>query len=104
VLGVRSLYHQLRRGFREPEGFDVRYWTIGEMKRALARRFRAPEVSVHCYFGLGLEPSDLVFVRPVGRLMIRLSEALRNTSHFLPPLKRIADSLYVSAVKSTESG
>ena len=27
-LGIRSLYHQVRRGFREAEKFEVRYWSL----------------------------------------------------------------------------
>lgn len=30
--GIRCLYHQFRRGFREPIGFEVRYWTPGELR------------------------------------------------------------------------
>jgi hypothetical protein len=31
ALGIRSLQHQLRRGFRKPKDFDVRYWTPAEL-------------------------------------------------------------------------
>ena len=36
--GVRSLYHQAARGFRQPTDFEVRYWGPREL---LPRRFRA---------------------------------------------------------------
>ena len=32
VFGLRSLYHEIRRGFRETRDFEVRYWTIPELK------------------------------------------------------------------------
>ena len=31
-MGVRSIQHQARRRFREPRDFEVRYWTIPELK------------------------------------------------------------------------
>src|SRR5262249_45598378 len=33
AYGVRSFYHQLRRGFREGQQFEVRYWTPSQLKR-----------------------------------------------------------------------
>jgi len=97
TVGLRSGYHQALRGFRDPEGFDVRYWPAAEMRRVFARYFARADVSVHCYFGLGLEPSDAPLMRPAGRAAIRVSEALRRASQVVTPLKYLADSLFVDA-------
>jgi len=101
ALGVRSLYHQLRRGFREGTDFEVRYWTIPKLRRAFQEYIGPSTISVHCYFGLGLEPADVKLMpRRLARL-ISLSEGLRALSTRLHLLTYLADSLYVSAVKVT---
>ena len=99
AIGLRSVHHQARRGFREAREFEVRYWTMRELHEAFESRFENHDISVHCYFGLGLEPSDMALVRPAGRLAIRASEMLRKLSKPLPAMKFVADSLYVQAAR-----
>jgi SAM-dependent methyltransferase/uncharacterized protein YbaR (Trm112 family) len=99
-IGLRSLYHQLRRGFRDPISFEVRYWTIAQMQRALAPKFASLNVDVHCYFGLGLEPADAALMPRSVRIAIRASEILRAMSRWAPPMKYLADSVYVAGTKA----
>ncbi len=40
AYGIRSLYHQLRRGFRTPDAFDVRYWRPGQLQRVFRPVYR----------------------------------------------------------------
>ena len=98
-FGTRSLLHLLKRGFVEGTGFDVRYWKINELRKAVEACIGPSEISVHCYFGLGLEPTDLDLMPPHLRLAIVLSERLRRLSQRVPPLTNLADSVYVSAIK-----
>ncbi len=63
ALGIRSLQHQVWRGFREPKDFDVRYWTPAQLLDTFADIFGPTELEVDCYFGLGLQPADLVVSR-----------------------------------------
>ena len=35
-FGIRCLYHQIRRGFREARDFEVRYWTPRQLRSAFA--------------------------------------------------------------------
>lgn len=95
AIGVRSLWHQARRGFTPASGFDVRYWTVGELRGAMAPLFREVDMSVHCFFGLGLEASDAALMPLRVRAAIRASEALRRASRRLRPLLYAADSIYV---------
>ena len=97
--GVRSLYHQLRRGFRAPRNFEVRYWSAARLREAVARRFADSGLRAHCYFGLGLEASDMRFMKPHMRALIRISDAVKEMSNRLPVLRRFADSLYLFGVK-----
>jgi SAM-dependent methyltransferase len=98
-LGLRCLYNQLRRGFREPTGFDVRYWSLGELRRLFESRIGRTQFSVDCFFGIGWQASDAHLMPPVFRAVIATSEFLRRLAARFPPLTRIADSVYVESRK-----
>jgi SAM-dependent methyltransferase len=98
-LGLRSLMHLCRRRFAEGSGFAVRYWSINELRRTFERRIGPSEISVHCYFGLGLEPSDMHLMPRGTQLAINLSERLRKLSAKASWMTNLADSVYVSSVK-----
>jgi SAM-dependent methyltransferase len=99
IVGVRSLYNLLRRGFSEGVGFDVRYWRIPALIETFEGKVGPASISVHCYFGLGLEVSDASLMRPHTKLLLALSERLRRCSEVIPALKYMADSVYVSSVR-----
>jgi SAM-dependent methyltransferase len=92
-----SLLHRMRRGFRAPKGFEVRYWSLRELRETFGRIFHAHEVRAHCLFGLGLEPSDRPYLPARARMAISVSEALRS----FRLMRRLADSVYVEAWKSS---
>jgi SAM-dependent methyltransferase/uncharacterized protein YbaR (Trm112 family) len=101
AFGVRSLWHQFCRRFRKASHFEVRYWTIPELRRVFHKHIGPSEISAHCYFGLGLERADLnLMPRRLARIVL-LSEYIRMLSARMPPFKYFADSLYISAVKVT---
>jgi len=99
VFGVRCLYHQARRGFRQACDFEVRYWTVRELIAVFQQEIGPTEVFVDGYFSLNPQISDLRFMPLRYRTIVRCSEALRKTSKWLRPLIHIADSLYVSATR-----
>src|SRR5262249_56044949 len=76
ALGIRSLQHQVRRGFREPKDFDVRYWTPAELLGTFRDIFGPTELEVDCYFGLGLQPADVRLMSAVSKLLIHPPAAL----------------------------
>lgn len=98
--GVRGLYHQARRRFREPRDFEVRYWTLGDLSATFEAEIGPNEISVDCFFGLGLQPSDKHMMPPAKRALIHGSEALRHISQLVPPLSYAADSVYVRATRA----
>lgn len=98
-LGVRSLQHQLKRKFREAEDFEVRYWSIPELKKSFNKSIGSSEISVDCYFGLGLQKSDKKFMSAPMKIAISVSEVLRKISEIFPPIKYLADSVYVATKK-----
>lgn len=97
ALGVRSLQHQLRRGFREGRDFEVRYWRPGELVAAFQAAVGPAELSVDCYFGLGLQAADAPLMGPGRQRLIALSEWLRRRAESCAPLRQLADSVYLRA-------
>jgi ubiquinone/menaquinone biosynthesis C-methylase UbiE/uncharacterized protein YbaR (Trm112 family) len=95
-IGLRSLQQRWRRGFSEGEGFEVRYWSPEELLATFEARFGATKLTADCYFGLGLQGADRDLLPWRYRCIVSLSEFLRRTSRLLPPLTRIADSVYLS--------
>lgn len=95
-MGIRCLQHQLKRGFREPKDFEVRYWSIGELRRALQGRFDQIGFVVDCFFGIGIRPEDAPLMPPHLKLVVGASEVLRKASAAFTPLVHVADSVFVS--------
>ena len=99
-FGLRCLFHQARRGFRSPGGFEVRYWSLPELRRAFTSAIGPTRLSVDCFFGLGLQAADLHLMSRSNRLVIHVSELLRSLSKRLPVLSYLADSIYVESIGS----
>lgn len=100
MFGIRCLYHQIRRGFRETRDFEVRYWTVPELVQTFREIVGPAEVFVDGYFSLNPQMSDLHLLPRRYRALVRVSEQLRKLSTVFSPLVYVADSLYVSAVRS----
>ena len=99
VFGIRCLYHQVRRGFRETRDFEVRYWMVKELISAFQEEIGPAKVFVDGYFSLNPQISDLRFMPLRYRMIVRFSEALRKTSKWFRPLIYAADSLYISVTR-----
>jgi len=102
VFGVRCLYHQARRRFREPHGFEVRYWTPKELISTFTAAIGPSRIFVDGYFSLNPQASDLRFLPPTYRAIVRTSEVLRKMSNALNPLAYLADSLYVVSMRKAD--
>ena len=98
--GVRCLYHQARRGFREGTGFEVRYWSVPELGRLFTALVGDTRVEVEGYLGIGLQPSDEPVMTPTLRRVLRVSERIKAASRALPMLTLAADSVFVESVKT----
>jgi SAM-dependent methyltransferase/uncharacterized protein YbaR (Trm112 family) len=97
VFGVRCLYHQVRRGFREARDFEVRYWRPHELLAAFGDKIGPSELSVDGYFSLNVQPSDIHLLPARYRALVHTSEALRAMSAAIPLLTNLADSLYITS-------
>ena len=102
--GVRCLYHQFRRGFRDGVDFEVRYWTLPALRRLFSSAIGPTAISVDCFFGIGLQASDRPFMPPMLRTLVSTSELLRRASTVITPLRWAADSVYVQARRSPRPG
>jgi ubiquinone/menaquinone biosynthesis C-methylase UbiE/uncharacterized protein YbaR (Trm112 family) len=103
-LGLRCLFHQIRRRFRKPVGFEVRYWTIPELRRVFSSAIGPSLFSTDCFFGIGLQASDRHLMPAGGRWLIDASEFLRRLSKRFPVLTYFADSLYIASTKAPKVG
>lgn len=101
-FGIRCLQHQLKRGFSDGSNFDVRYWSLPALRRLFETRVGTTRFSVDCYFGIGLQYSDMKFMTPLMKVVVFLSELLRLLSKVLPPLVWVADSVYVMSDKQQQ--
>lgn len=99
-LGIRSLQHQIKRGFRSAKNFEVRYWSIPELKKTFESEIGCSQISADCYLGLGLQKSDMDYMSHKMKLIIALSEFLTKISNSIHVLKYAADSVYVNSRKS----
>lgn len=100
AFGIRCLVHQLRRGFREGRGFEVRYWSLPALRRLFGARIGASQIEVDCYFGIGLQRSDAALMTPSLQRILSASERLKRASHHFRPLVWIADSVFVEAARA----
>jgi SAM-dependent methyltransferase/uncharacterized protein YbaR (Trm112 family) len=98
-FGIRCLYHQARRSFRQAREFEVRYWASGELQASFEAQIGPSHLSVDCFFGIGLQASDAHLMSGTRKRVLRLSELLRSISARHRWLLKVADSLYVDSTK-----
>ena len=101
--GIRCLQHQIMRKFRQPQGFEVRYWSPQELRCTFNELIGDSKIDIDGFFGLGIQASDLDLMPPKYQVIIKTSERLRMLSKMLPFLKNCADSLYVRSVNNVKN-
>jgi len=97
AYGLRSIFHQMKRGFRQPQAFEVRYWSPEEMLKTFRDIIGETNISVDGYFGLGIQKNDLHLLPYKYKLVVQASEVIRRASKLLPFLINFADSLYLQS-------
>jgi ubiquinone/menaquinone biosynthesis C-methylase UbiE/uncharacterized protein YbaR (Trm112 family) len=97
-FGIRSYYQLWRRGFAEGEGFDIRYWTPAELLKTFTEKFGETMMTVDCYFGLGIQKNDVDLLPVKYKVVVHSSEILRKISWLVPPMVKVADSVYLESV------
>ena len=97
-FGIRSFYQQWRRGFTEGEGFEVRYWTPSELMKTFEEKFGETLMTTDCYFGLGIQKTDVDMLPLPYKMVVHSSDVLRKISQKIAPLINVADSVYLESV------
>jgi len=97
AFGIRCIYHQARRHFRNAQDFEVRYWTPRELASVFSTALGSAQLSVDGFFSLNAQISDIRFLPSKYRALVKVSDRLRKLSQIFPPLLYAADSLYVTA-------
>jgi SAM-dependent methyltransferase/uncharacterized protein YbaR (Trm112 family) len=95
ALGIRSMSHQVRRGFRRPQVFEVRYRRPRQLIEFGRRHVGPTDLMVDCFLGLGLQESDKHLFRGSARAAVGISESLKRLARFFSPLIWVADSVFV---------
>jgi hypothetical protein len=98
TFGIRSMQNQLRRGFREPTDFNVRFWRPTELQSTFSALLGDTEMSVDGYFGLGIQASDSALLPFRYRVIVRASEILKTLSRKAKWMRFLADSVYMYSV------
>lgn len=83
----------------QPQSWCVRYYSLSEIISMVRKFFPQVEATAHCFFGIGILPIDLKFVRPLNKMVVVLSLMLTKMARILPPLSRFADSIYIRTEK-----
>ena len=96
--GIRQYQQRRRRGFTEGEGLDVRYWSPSELIRTFEKALGPTRISTDCYFGLGIQSSDLDILPIHHKAVVIASEIVRRMSLIFSPLTKVADSVYLESV------
>ncbi len=99
-FGLISLFHQLKRGFSTASEFQVRYWSIKELKKAFSSIIGHCEISIDTYFGLGAQSSDIDMMHPLIRLGYNLSECLKKIANKVPLFIYFSDSIFFLSRKN----
>jgi uncharacterized protein YbaR (Trm112 family)/SAM-dependent methyltransferase len=99
---------RLRLG-REPEDADpvswcVRYYSRTELRQLFVPLFDRCDLLVDCYLGIGVQAADVDLVPWPAKAVVMLSEMLKRTAGWLPPLRALADSVYVRAAVPAANG
>ena len=100
IFGIRSLYHQLKRNFRKPVDFDVRYWKPDELTHTFNLNVGSSKVYADCFLGLGIQyDNNTQLLYPAKRFVAVYSKILKTLERRIPSLSFLADSLYVESIK-----
>lgn len=99
--------HRLRgdthhaKGEDDWESWDVRLYTRAELEGLFAPLFGNFTTEVDCYFGIGVQWTDIDILPWYFRPIPMVSEALRRAAKSVTPIARLADSIYAIATKTS---
>jgi uncharacterized protein len=82
------------------DSWDVRYYTPEEYEKIFRVFFDNYNYYNHSVLGIGILPGDSKYAKGLkNKAIISASRALSNLATLIPPMKSIADSIYIKSVK-----
>jgi len=99
-FGIRSIYHQAKKKLSTSSAFEVKYRKPSELKAMFSDSIGETSLEADCFFGLGIQRSDMGLMPLHYKAIIISSELLRLSSRLFPFLVIFADSLYMKSIKS----
>jgi len=99
IFGLRNIYNQLKKCFREPVLFDVRYWHLSELEHTFDKFIGKTLLSVDGFFSLNAQIDDVRQLLFRYGLIIKCSDRLKRLSVNIPWMRFFADSIYVKSIK-----
>ncbi len=98
-FGLWNLCNQLRKGLREQKSFDVRYWTLDELKEIFSTCIGPSGILCDAYLNLNPDIKNIELMPYYCKAVIIISEILRKASLKFPFLTNFADSVYITSKK-----
>ena len=93
--GIRNLFIQCERGFKQPENFDVRYWSPHMLLETFSTFIGPSYILADGFFSLNPQLTDIRILPPFNRFIVITSEFLKYLSRLVPFIKYFADSVYI---------
>jgi hypothetical protein len=100
LIGLKGFLHRAKNKFKPAKDFEVRYWSFSELNKRIGKNIGKTSFDVDCYFGIGLQSSDLRMIKPIYKPFFILSDILKGISKIVKPLVFLADSVFVKSVKN----
>ena len=98
-LGLRCLYHQIRRGFRDGKNFEVRYWSLKKLEKVFSYIGKTNFIT-DCYLGIGLQDTDFKFMSFLGKIALIISRFLKSIPFINSGKFIFSDSVWVLSRKN----
>lgn len=95
---LRNLYIQIKRGFRKPVDFEVRYHSIFRLKKIINNLFNNVKIS-NCSFFTQARIEDFSYLIFWGKIIIIFSYIFNKLSNYISFLSLISENFYVSLKK-----
>jgi ubiquinone/menaquinone biosynthesis C-methylase UbiE/uncharacterized protein YbaR (Trm112 family) len=100
ILGLKQLANQARDLVRRERGvFRVRRWLPGQLLQIFRDAVGPATLRADGYFTLNPQLTDLDLLPPLPRLVVHLSSTLCRAATLVPPLRYLADSVFIEARK-----
>jgi len=94
-VGARSIYNRAKMVFAERHPFDVRFWSVRELRDIFSAALGPTTLVVDGFFSANVQRADFHLLPGRFRALVDVSDLLRRLTSRFPLLANVADSLYV---------